>query len=106
MEYTCILKRGKGNESWNGNIFLLNKTPGQYEARITGRGTSFHVIAGHHQYGNFICIPDHDIGSELSDFSDLFWNTERLSRLLKKVDAVTVATGLRYLERLEHSDHH
>ena len=53
-------------------------------------------------YGNYICIPNHDVGSELSGFRDLFWNTERLSGLIKKVDAVTVAHGLCHLEELIH----
>ena len=44
----------------------------------------------------------HDVGSELSEFRDLFWNTERLSGLIKKVDAVTVAHGLCHLEELIH----
>ena len=73
-----------------------------YEAEITGRGTYFHVIAGKHRYGNYICIPNHNVGSELSGFRDLFWNTERLSGLIKKVDAVTVAHGLCHLEELIH----
>ncbi|MCI6043686.1 hypothetical protein MR857_10215 [bacterium] len=53
-----------------------------------------------HSYGNYIYIPNHDVGSELSSYRDLFWNTERLSGLLKKVDAVTVSSGLCHLEEL------
>ena len=37
------------------------------------------------------------IGCELSDFSDIFWNEERISSLMRKVDAVTVAAGLVHL---------
>lgn len=101
MEYTCTITRGKRKESWQGEIRLLNKNTGQYELEITGRGTYFHIIAGRHLYGNYICIPNHDVGSELSHYSDLFWNTERLSGSLKKVDAVTVATGLCHLGELD-----
>jgi len=100
MEYNCTLTRGKRSESWKGEIRLLKKDLGQYEAEITGRGTYFHIITGHHLYGNYICIPNHDVGSELSHYSDLFWNTERLSGSLKKVDAVTVASGLCHLDEL------
>lgn len=101
MEYTCTMKQGKGKTIWQGSVRLLAKRTGQYEAEITGRGTYFHVIAGCHQYGNYLCIPNHDVGCELSDFSDTFWNTERLSGLLKrKVDAVTVACGLCFLKKL------
>ena len=42
--------------------------------KINGRGTYFHILAGRHKYGNYLCIPNHDVGCELSDFSDIFWN--------------------------------
>lgn len=100
MEYLCTLIRGKRKERWQGDIRLIRHSDTCYEAEITGRGTYFHVIAGKHRYGNYICIPNHDVGSELSGFRDLFWNTERLSGLLKNVDAVTVAHGLCHLEDL------
>ena len=103
MEYQCTLTRGKRKEHWQGEIRLIHYSGACYEAEITGRGTYFHVIAGKHRYGNYICIPNHDVGSELSQFRDLFWNTERLSGLIKKVDAVTVAHGLCHLEDLVHS---
>lgn len=32
----------------------------------------------------YICIPNHDVGCKLSDYSDIFWNRERLSQHLKK----------------------
>ncbi len=61
-------------------------------------GTYFHVLAGRHKYGDYLCIPNHDVGCELSDFSDIFWNEERLRGLMRTVDAVTVATGLVHLQ--------
>lgn len=104
MEYQCSLARGKRKESWWGNIRLIHASDTCYEAEITGRGTYFHVIVGRHRYGNYICIPNHGIGSELSEFRDLFWNTERLSTLIKKVDAVTIAHGLSHLEDLPQAE--
>ena len=100
MEYTCILRAGSRKECWTGKLMLLRKGSGQYEAEISGRGTYFHVITGRHKYGNYLCIPNHDVGCELSDFSDIFWNEERLCSLMQKVDAVTVATGLLHLPAL------
>ena len=97
MEYQCTFISGRRKERWQGEIRLISHSGIYYEVEITGRGTYFHVIAGRHHYGNFICIPNHDVGSELSEYQDLFWNTERLSGLLKKVDAVTVANGLCHL---------
>lgn len=104
MEYICILKHGSRKESWTGKLTLLRKGFGQYEAEISGRGTYFHILAGRHKYGNYLCIPNHDVGCELSDFSDIFWNEERLRSLMRRVDAVTVAAGLMHLPALAADD--
>lgn len=103
MEYTCILKSGSRRETWTGRLILLDRGNGWYEAEIHGRGTCFHVLAGRHKYGNYLCIPDHDIGCELSDFSDIFWNEERIGHLMGRVDAVTVSTALAHLPALAGS---
>lgn len=100
MKYTCILKSGSRRETWEGELILLRRWQGWYEAEINGRGTYFHILAGRHKYGNCLCIPNHDVGCELSDFSDIFWNEERISNLMRKVDAVTVAAGLVHLPAL------
>lgn len=76
MEYICILKDGSRSETRTGELHLLRWSPGQYEAGINGRGTYFHILAGRHKYGSYLCIPNHDAGCELSDFSDVFWNQE------------------------------
>lgn len=70
------------------------------ETEINGRKTYFHVIVGKYRYGNYICITNHDIGCEFLDYSDIFWNCERLSQHFKKVDAVTIAHGLVHLKEL------
>lgn len=100
MKYTCILRNGSRRETWTGTLILLHRMPGGYEAEINGRGTYFHILAGRHRYGNYLCIPNHDVGCELSDFSDILWNEQRISSLMRKVDAVTVATGLVHLPAL------
>ena len=100
MEYSCFFRDGSRIETWTGEIILLRWRPGWYEAEINGRGTYFHILAGRHKYGNYLCIPNHDVGCELSDFSDIFWNEGRISNLMRKVDAVTVAAGLAYLPTL------
>lgn len=98
MEYTCTLRDGTHIESWTGELTLLRCAGGQYEAEISGRGTYFHILAGRHKYGNYLCIPNHDVGCELSKFTDVFWNEEKLRGLMRKVDAVTVAAGLAHLQ--------
>lgn len=102
MKYTCILKNEDGCRTWEAGVSLLraSRTGRQYEAEIEGRGTYFHILTGQHKYGDYLCIPDHDVGCERSRLSDFFWNRERLGRLMKEEDAVTVANGLMYLEAL------
>ena len=65
------------------------------------------MLTGLHKYGNyqksihsFPCLPNHDVGCELSDFSDIFWNEEKLRSLMREVDAVNVATELTHLPAL------
>ncbi len=62
MEYIYILKDSSRQENWAGK-----------------------------RIHSFPCIPNHDVGCELSDFSDIFWNEGRLSGLMRKVDSVTDA---------------
>ncbi len=102
MKYTCILENDAGCETWEAEVCLLkaSRTGRQYEAEIEGRGTYFHILTGQHKYGDYLCIPTHDVGGELSRLSDFFWNRERISRLMKEEDAVTVTTRLMYLETL------
>ena len=100
MEYTCIYDLGKQKQKWPGTLRLLHTNGQSYEVEITGRGTFFHVISGHHSYGNYICIPNHNVGCELADYSDVFWNWEQLAKHLRRVDAVTVACALTHLREL------
>ena len=60
-----------------GKIDVLS-IEGTLEMIVNANGWSFHVIIGSHEGGNYLCIPNWDIGSEYADFSDIFWNEERL----------------------------
>lgn len=80
---------------WTGEILPIRLDWEPYEAEVSARGSYFHLIVGRHAHGNYICIPNWDIGTELASLSDSFWNLERLSRTkLKKVDACSVAYAL------------
>ena len=85
---------------WEGCIIPIQTRNTPYEFEVTARGSSFHLIIGKHAYGNYVCIPDWDVGTELSNLSDLFWNRERLLKTsLKKVDACSVAYAIRELSQ-------
>ena len=87
-------------KSWIGEIAPIQLEREPYEVEITARGSYFHLLVGHHAYGNYICIPNWDVGTELASLSDSFWNLERLSSTkLKKVDACSVAYALLELSK-------
>ena len=69
------------------------------EAELCARGSRFHLIVGKHSYGNYLCIPNWDVGTELSSLTDVFWNEERLRHYsrMKKADACTIVSALKVL---------
>lgn len=72
-----------------------------YEVKLSARGSYFHLLIGSYAYGNYICIPNWNVGSELAGLKDFFWNCERLRNetSLKKVDACSVAYALAELSK-------
>ena len=100
MEFTCRHTSKKRTQTWQGTIKIINVTGNHVEASMTGRGSYFHVITGPQINGNYICIPNYNIGSELASYEDLFWNKEQLTRSMGIIDATTVAMGLTYLPEL------
>ena len=98
MIFQCNTGKTVGKKIWTGEIRLLVHTPCHYEAVITARGTSFHVIAGKYQNGNYLCVPNMDLGCELSHFSDTFWNAERIRQHLDNpVDVESLVCGIKAL---------
>ena len=93
IKFECTMKTGRKTENWPGIIANLTKFGSHYEFRIESR-SGFIVIIGKTNNGNFACIPDYDVGCHLSALKDLFWNSERLSAVMNKVDAITVAQAL------------
>lgn len=98
MFFQCNTGRTAGKKTWTGEILLLAHDVSHYEAVITARGTSFHVIAGKYQNGNYLCVPNMDFGCELSHFSDTFWNAERIQKHLDNpVDVESLVCGIKAL---------
>ena len=98
MIFQCNTGKTVGKKIWTGEIRLLVHTPCHYEAVITARGTSFHVIAGKYQNGNYLCVPNMDLGWERSHFSDTFGNAERIRQHLgNPVDVESLVCGIKAL---------
>lgn len=100
--FECKGEPGMQPGTWEGTLRILRNRE-FCEAEVEARGSHFHLIVGRHSYGNFVCIPNWDIGTEISDPEDIFWNTERLqnSTPLKKVDACSVASALDQIHKIK-----
>lgn len=96
MIFECIIKRKSGNESWIGKITHFKNYGTHYEIVIESRSRIL-VLFGKTEQGAFACMPDFGAGCHLVDPKDQFWNTEKLTHVLGKVDGITVATALKVL---------
>ena len=94
---TAVLPH-KNIQQWEGSLEILQRG-NPCEAELCARGSRFHLIVGKHSYGNYLCIPNWDVGTELSSLTDLFWNEERLRHYsrMKKADACTIVLALKVL---------
>ena len=97
IKFRCHETIGKQLEHWSGMVTRLINYGSHYEISIDSR-SGFFFLVGHYINGSFISIPAFNIGSDLADYGDYFWNNERLSSIMNPVDAATVAEALRCLK--------
>ena len=98
MEFTCYNALASGEiETWKGKIVEYKVNDNILEMYIDSR-SSLHIIIGKSKLGNFACVPNFEIGCYLSEFSDIFWNKEKLISLLGIVDGITVASAIKYID--------
>ncbi|OGO81847.1 MAG: hypothetical protein A2Y21_01605 [Clostridiales bacterium GWC2_40_7] len=93
MVFKCTIKTSRRKERWTGNIVEFKKHGSHYEMRIDSR-SGILVIFGRTTQGGFACMPDFGAGCHLVNLKDRFWNTEKLTEVLGKVDGITVAEAL------------
>ena len=74
MFNTYIYEASEGSLSWQCKLKPIGRQSPIFEAILEGNGSSFHVIAGPQIHGMFLCIPDWQVGCELSSLEDTFWN--------------------------------
>lgn len=95
IHFTCSDRRLVPDETWDGWIEPLSSLGNAVtELKIQSR-SGLYAIVGNTCFGHFICLPDWGVGTLLSDFTDLFFNKERLVELLGPVDGITVACALK-----------
>lgn len=96
VPFRCHEKIGKKPEYWNDWVTKLTNHGSPYEIQIESR-SGFVFLVGKYINGGFISIPTYNVGSDLAGYNDYFWNNERLSAIMNRVDAATVAEALRTL---------
>ena len=89
MEFNC----SDDKNEWTGKITNLINRENYYEFWIISR-SSIMTIIGSTSRGNFICMPDFNIGCHLVNLKNIFWNKEKLVSVLEKVDGMTVAAAI------------
>lgn len=104
MVFECMTKTNRRIERWKGRITEFKNHGSHYEIRIESR-SGILVIFGKTRQGGFACMPDFGAGCYLASLKDKFWNTEKLSEVLGKVDGITVAEALFAIaDRIEKMD--
>ncbi len=95
----ALSRKGKRKtQVWEGDISPIQLRQQPYEATMCIEGSSYHLIFGQQTNGWFLCIPNREIGVELSTPADRFWNIESLCRAgVSEVDAVCIADALKTL---------
>lgn len=94
-------KYQNGDHIKNGQITIIHASF-PIEADIHADGWNFHIIVGKHKDGNYICIPNWNIGSELAGLDDAFWNSERLRNYtgLDETNSNIIAAALAELSHI------
>ena len=95
--YNCKLRTGNDLSVWTGEIRSAEIADEQVDADVAARGSSFRMIVGRSMRGNYLCIPDWNIGIELANWDDYFWNYERLTEAypkLNRIDATSIISAI------------
>lgn len=93
MIFKCEMKVDDDVQTWSGCIKRYVNYGSHYEIFIESR-SSILILFGRSSSGGFACMPDFQAGCHLISLDDVFWNTEKLTAVLGKVDGITAATAL------------
>lgn len=78
--------------------YLLSNLYSPLEAIVESDGESFHIIYGKHSRGYYLVIPNFNAGCEMSNYKDIVWNKEAISRMgINKKQSLTIAKRIKEL---------
>ena len=86
-----------------GRINPINLSGVPYEATVFVFEKSFHLIFGYQSNGMFLCVPNANLGCELSRLTDVNWNIDAILDREQRVnyeEATALAYALCELGRL------
>jgi hypothetical protein len=96
IRFKCSFKNGKNTEKWCAIILDIKNYHNHQEVMIIAQSIiSIRFLIGQTLTGYFACFPDLKLGCHLSDYRDVFSNTNHLKKILSIKDSVTVANGIR-----------
>lgn len=104
MDITCFMWVGNKKETWPSIIRFARRSGEHIEFYLDARGSSFQIITGPADGGNYVCIPNWQAGSPLARYSDYGWNLNHIRRCIKnKVDSASIASALRYVPAIHEA---
>lgn len=99
MKLKCYDKKAesKNENEWIISIEIQKRTQTGFEAKIIDDLWMYYIIAEKFQHGHYLCIPNWNIGVELSSYKDLFWNLESLSKVMKRRSAFSIIYAIKHI---------
>ncbi len=95
ISYTCSDGDIFFPQTWEGKIRLINPAEGEME--VMAHGSCFHILCGRYVNGYYVCIPNINVGTDLSKPEDVFWNQEHLEACypeLSEIDVISITRAL------------
>ena len=78
--------------------YLLSNLYSPLEAIVESDGESFHIIYGKHNRGYYLVIPNWNVGCEMSDYKDIMWNRQAISRAgISRKQSLNIAQRIKEL---------
>lgn len=90
--YKCIGMGILSGSSWNGSITSITASDNHVEAEVTSRDSYFQIILGHYKYGNYLCVPNWNLGIEIAEFNNHHWIMEKLILKYPNINLVDVTS--------------
>ena len=107
MEFvSSVAEEGSsGERRWPCKVRV--RSSGRYMAELVihyGRGGCINAVLGKYMGGQYICIPDMDVGCAVGRFSDIEGNKEKLRSHMGNEEAAAVAHALRAISGYSGTD--